>query len=241
MNDSQRPEFLYYGHSTVSFTLPGGEVVLIDPWVRHNPACPESLHEMERLDAMLITHSHPDHFADAVVLATRLRPRTVVANYEICHWLAAHGVDNVAPMNPGGSQEVLGCRVTMVRADHSSSIEDGGGLLYGGSAAGFVVETPSAGSGFRFYHAGDTALFSDMELIADLYRPEIGFVPVGDLFTMGPAEAALACKLLRLQRVVPIHYGTFPVLTGTPEEFGRELERLSVNCEVVTLEPGAKL
>lgn len=238
MSNSIRPPFLYYGHSTVAFHLPGGEVVMIDPWVAGNPACPPELHQVERIDAMLITHSHGDHFGDVLELARKCRPQVVVANFEICMWLAGQGIETVAPMNPGGSQEVLGCQVTMVRADHSSGLEAEGRLIYGGVAAGYVVRTPD---GYTFHHAGDTALYGDMKLTAELYGPELGFIPIGDLFTMGPKEAAWACRFLGLRQAVPIHYGTFPPLTGTPEAFEAELAKLDVDCEVLTLAPGATL
>lgn len=233
-----RPPFVYYGHSTLTFELASGEIVMIDPWVRGNPSCPVALHEPERIDALLITHAHSDHFADAVELAKRHRPKIVVANFEVGAWLIAQGVAHVSSMNPGGSQDVLGCRVTMVRAEHSSSLEVEGRLLYGGVAAGYVVRMAD---GYTFHHAGDTALYGDMRLTAELHRPDLGFLPIGDLYTMGPLEAAHACRLLKLRQVVPIHYGTFPVLTGTPADFEAELRQLEVDCEVLTLAPGTSL
>jgi L-ascorbate metabolism protein UlaG (beta-lactamase superfamily) len=138
-------------------------------------------------------------------------------------------------MNLGGSQEVLGHKVSMVRADHSCGISDGDRILYGGTAAGYVVRLEG---GYTFYHAGDTALFSDMQLIAELYRPELAFLPIGDLFTMGPDQAARACRYLGVRRVIPIHWGTFPLLTGTPESLGSHLESLGIACEMRPLQPG---
>ena len=172
MPRGSRPPFRYYGHSTITFELPGGEVVMIDPWVQGNPSCPPELHEPARVDAMLITHAHADHFGDVLELAKQI----VVANFEVCMWLAGQGIEAIAPMNPGGSQEVLGCRVTMVRAEHSTGLEHEGRLIYGGVAAGYVVRMPD---GYTFHHAGDTALYGDMKLTAELYAPELGFVPVG--------------------------------------------------------------
>ncbi len=230
-----RPKFTYLGHATVRCELPGGEVVLIDPWVDQNPSCPDEHKTFERIDAMLITHGHGDHMADAVALAKKHRPQVVIGTYELCQWLAGKGVENCSGMNVGGSQDALGLKVTQVFASHTSAIEDGGRVIDGGCATGFVVRLPD---GYTFYHAGDTALFSDMQLIAELYRPKLAFLPIGDHFTMDPHQAALACKFLEVREVVPIHWGTFPLLTGTPDQLEQELENLGVNCQVITLQPG---
>jgi L-ascorbate metabolism protein UlaG (beta-lactamase superfamily) len=234
-NNHPRPSFTFLGHATVRCNLPGGDVVLIDPWVAGNPSCPQDLKELERIDAMLITHGHYDHMGDAVELARRHRPRHIVASFEICTWLESKGIEGCSAMNLGGSQDLLGMTVSMVRADHSCGILDEGKLVYGGAAAGYIVKLDG---GFTFYHAGDTALFSDMQLIAELYRPELAFLPIGDLFTMDPVQAARACRYLGVRKVVPVHWGTFPVLPGTPEMLVKALEDLGVSCEVVTLHPG---
>lgn len=236
MNQTERPTFQYLGHSTVLVTLGDGRTMLVDPWVGQNPSCPDEAKEIERIDAMLISHGHFDHMGDAVELAKKHQPEIVVATFEICGWLESQGVENCSGMNIGGSQEVLGTRVTQVQAFHTSSIDDPErGMIYGGAASGFVVTLPD---GWAFYHAGDTALFSDMALLADLYRPHLAFLPIGDLFTMDPHQAALACKFLEVREVIPIHWGTFPALTGTPADLEKELADEGVNCKVVTLEPG---
>jgi L-ascorbate metabolism protein UlaG (beta-lactamase superfamily) len=234
-NHHPRPTFTYLGHATVRCNLPGGEVVLIDPWVMGNPSCPQELKNLKQIDAMLITHGHFDHMGDAVELARQHRPRSIVASFEICSWLESKGIENCSAMNLGGTQDVLGLSVSMVRADHSCGLLDEGKIVYGGAAAGYVVKLDG---GYTFYHAGDTALFSDMQLIAELYRPELAFLPIGDLFTMDPQQAARACRYLGVRKVVPVHWGTFPGLPGTPPMLVKALEDLGVSCEVVTLHPG---
>lgn len=237
MSPHPRPEFQYLGHSTVLCTLPDGRTLLIDPWVDHNPACPVEARRLARVDAMLITHAHSDHMGDAVELAQKHRPEKVVAVHEVAVWLQGQGVERCAGMNLGGSQEVLGTRVSMVRADHSSGISTPDGIRYGGLAAGYVVRLPE---GYTFYHAGDTALFSDMELIAELYRPALAFLPIGDLYTMNPLHAAIACRLLGVPAVIPIHYATFSALTGTAEALADALQDRGITTEVVALRPGER-
>ena len=234
MSDSTRPQFTYLGHSALRCDLPSGEVMMIDPWV-NNPTCPEHLKEQDRIDAMLITHGHFDHITDAADLAKRHQPGMVVTNPEICHWLGSKGVENLREMNIGGEIEVLGCQVTMTWTQHSSGIVDGDRMVYGGHPGGFVVETPG---GYTFYHVGDTEVFSDLQLIGRFHDIDLAFVPIGDNYTMGPKKAAFACQLLNAAKVVPIHWGTFPILTGTPEAFGQELADLGVECDLMVLQPG---
>jgi len=223
----------WLGHSTFEIELPGGEVILIDPWLQGNPKYPQG-HDLRRVDLMLVTHGHPDHFGDVVEVAKKFKP-PVVAMYEICQWLGQQGVENLAPMNKGGTQQAAGVRVSMTHAQHSSMIDDGGRIVYAGEPAGFVVHLPD---GRAFYHAGDTNLFSDMKLIRELYEPHLAMLPIGDHFTMDPRQAALACEYLHVSQVIPIHWGTFPQLTGTPQRLREELDERGWKAEVAELTPG---
>jgi L-ascorbate metabolism protein UlaG (beta-lactamase superfamily) len=230
-------ELRYLGHATFLVKTPEGKRLLIDPWVQGNPACPEKWKKLEGVDAMLVTHGHFDHIGDAVEIARTNEPKMVVGIFELCHWLAGKGVKHCAAMNKGGTQEVAGTRATMVHAVHSCGIVDGDKIVYGGEACGYVVEFSN---GFRLYHAGDTAVFSDMALIGKLYRPDLALLPVGDHFTMGPREAAEAIRLLGVGKVVPMHFGTYPLLTGTPEALRWETREIP-GVEILSLQPGMTL
>src|SRR5919109_495774 len=220
----------WLGHSTFFLETPAGKRVLIDPWVQNNPACPANKKQLPSIDVMLCTHGHGDHIGDGVELAKKHNPK-IAGVYELCLWLQKKGAKQILPMNKGGSQTVEGIRVTMVHADHSCGIEDDGQVIYGGEPCGYVIEFSN---GIRIYHAGDTAVFGDMQIIRDLYKPAIAMHPIGDHYTMGPRETAYACKLLRPKTVIPMHFGTFPVLTGKPSE----LKKLAKGVEVVEMKPG---
>ncbi len=222
----------WLGHSTFLIES-DGKRVLIDPWVMNNPACPDELKDVGDLDAMLITHAHFDHIGDAVEIAKSANPQTV-AIPETANWLSGKGVDNVIDMNKGGTVEVAGFRAHMVHAVHSCGITDGDQILYGGEAAGYVLELPN---GFKLYHAGDTAVFSDMQLIGRLLEPDVALLPIGDHYTMGPRSAAEAIRLLGVKTVVPMHFGTFPVLTGTPDDLRQNASDVD-GLEVLDLSPG---
>jgi L-ascorbate metabolism protein UlaG (beta-lactamase superfamily) len=213
---------------------PGGKHIILDPWVAENPVTPANQKSVDKLDYMLCSHGHSDHFADAVALAKKHNPR-VVGMYELCSFMQKKGAKQIAPMNKGGTQQVGDIKVSMVSAHHSSTIEDDGQAVNAGEPCGFVIEFEN---GFRLYHAGDTNVFGDMAIIRELYAPELCMLPVGDLFTMGPKEAAYACGLLKPKAVIPMHYATFPALTGTPEAFQKELKARGVNVEVITMKPG---
>ena len=227
--------FTWYGHSTFLVETPSGTRVMIDPWLTDNPACPDSHKDPGDLDLIMVTHGHFDHVADCVALSQKTGA-PVVANFEVGHWLQKKGVAEVIQMNKGGTVEAANLQITMVNAFHSSGITDGDEMIYGGEPAGFVCETENE---FRFYHAGDTCVFGDMKLIGELYEPELAFLPIGDHFTMGPREAAKAAHLLGVGIVVPMHYGTFPLLTGTPAALRDAIGTLPIN--VVDLEPGGTL
>jgi Predicted Zn-dependent hydrolases of the beta-lactamase fold len=229
-------ELTWLGHATFGVRTPGGKTILIDPWVQGNPACPEHLKIVEHCDLMLLTHAHFDHIGDSIPIAQRTGAK-VIGIVELLSWLGKKGVQNLSPMNKGGTQHFGDIRVTMVHADHSCGITDGDQILYGGEAVGYVVTLEN---GFRFYHAGDTNVFGDMALIHELYEPELVMIPIGDHFTMSPVEAAKAVQLLRARHVVPMHFGTFPLLTGRPEKL-RELTSGFDYCQVYDLKPGDTL
>jgi L-ascorbate metabolism protein UlaG (beta-lactamase superfamily) len=237
MLDLKGNRITYFGHSTFSLTIPSGHVALIDPWLKTNPRCPESLKKLDRVDAIFLTHAHSDHLGDLLDLAKQFRPK-LVANFETCLWLAGKGFEKlISPMNKGGSQQVGDFNVTMTHAMHSNSIEDDGEVVYAGEPAGYIVRLPGD---VTLYHAGDTAVFGDMKLIAELYRPQIALLPIGDLFTMGPCEAAMAIRFLGVKNVIPMHYATFAALTGTPDALQKETKDIP-GLIIHLLEPGASL
>lgn len=220
----------WLGHSSFRVRTPGGKEVLFDPWFTGNPAFPEAARPA-KADLILVSHGHSDHMTDAAAVA-KATNATVVGIWEIYSYLGTKGVKNLEPMNKGGTITVKGLRITMTDARHSSSFDDNG-IVYLGSAAGFVVKLEN---GQTIYYAGDTSLFGDMKIIAELYKPDIAFLPIGDRFTMGPDTAAIAAKWLGVKLVVPMHCGTFPLLTGTPEQLEQHLAGSGI--EVLKLAPG---
>jgi L-ascorbate metabolism protein UlaG (beta-lactamase superfamily) len=222
----------WLGHAAFLFESPNGTRVVVDPWIE-NPLAPPMARNLGRIDVILVTHGHFDHIGNTLELAIESKA-AVVSIAEIANYLQSRGIANPTGMNKGGTLEVKGLRVTMVDAKHSSDIEVDGKTISGGEAAGFVIEFED---GSKFYHAGDTSVFGDMKIIGDLYRPDVAILPIGGHFTMGPREAAYACGLLRPKRIIGMHYGTFPVLSGTPAEL-RKFLPASMKKNLVILEPG---
>ena len=213
----------WYGHSCVRIDTAGGKTVIIDPWFA-NPKSPIAVDAVDRCDLLLVTHGHFDHMGDAVALASRLRPAWPCM-HEMSLWLGRRlpgGADAVVGFNKGGMVEAAGLKVSMVTAHHSAGDwnADGETTLYLGDPAGFVIELED---GYRIYHAGDTEPFSDMRLIRELHAPDLAMLPIGGHFTMGPAGAAMAVEFLGVQEVLPLHYGTFPILAGTPAQLREAL------------------
>lgn len=228
----QKLAITWFGHSTFLVRTPGGRRLLFDPWLSSNPSCPDAMKAPPKADAILVSHGHLDHMGDLVACA-RATGAPVVGSYELCDWLTRKGITETRPMNTGGAQRLEGLRIVMTDARHSSGYVDDGRMVYMGEAAGYVVELED---GTSIYFAGDTSLFSDMKLLGELYRPRIAFLPIGDRFTMDPRQAALACEFLGVAQVVPMHWGTFPVLTGTPAELKALVEPRGV--QVLELRPG---
>jgi L-ascorbate metabolism protein UlaG (beta-lactamase superfamily) len=222
-------QITWLGHSSFRLRTPGGKELLFDPWYTGNPSFVESSRP-KSADLILVSHGHSDHITDAAAMAKQTGA-TVVGIWEVTSWLGAKGVQHIEPMNKGGTITSKGLHITMTDARHSSSIDKD--LTYLGEAAGFVVKLEN---GQTIYYAGDTSLFGDMKLIGELYKPDIAFLPIGDRFTMGPDTAAMAAQWLGVKQVVPMHYGTFPLLTGTPHQLEQHLKGTGI--EVLTLQPG---
>lgn len=225
----------WLGHATVLITTAKRTTILIDPFIEHNPKYPKNYKLPEKIDLLLLTHGHGDHISDAVPIAKKYSP-TVVGIVELIGWIQSKQVKNTVEMNLGGTYKHADVSISMVEAKHSSGIEDGDKVLYGGTPAGFVLTIED---GPVLYHAGDTSLYSDMQLTRDLYSPELAMLPIGGHYTMDPKAAAIAAKYLGVSSVLPVHFGTFPVLVGTPEELEKHLAGTGI--EVLKIEPGTIL
>ena len=218
----------WLGHGSFRLDSPEGKRIYVDPFLNGNPKCPESELEPERVDVIALTHGHGDHVGDTVALSQKFSPE-IVALLELNAWLGQQGAD-VPDMGPnkGGTIEAGGVKFTLVNAFHSSASEDG---EYLGESNGLVL---TFSNGTSIYFAGDTCVFSDMQLIGRIYSPDVAVLPIGGYFTMDPREAAVALELLGSKRCIPCHYGTFPVLTGTPDD----LRKVAPGVEIIELQPG---
>lgn len=222
----------WLGHAAFRFRTSDGTTVLVDPWLSDNPACPKAEETQDEVDAIFVTHGHFDHMTDAEPLAKQ-HGATVFAIHEIAVYLEAQGVETVVGLNKGGTVSGPGGVVgTMVDAVHSGGISGPEGIIPGGTPAGWVLTFPG---GARIYHAGDTMVFGDMRLIGELFSPHVGLLPIGGHYVMDPAQAGLAARLLGISTVVPMHYGTFPILAGTPAQLAEELEGSGIEVADLTI------
>jgi L-ascorbate metabolism protein UlaG (beta-lactamase superfamily) len=227
-------QITFLGHASFKIQSPEGKIIYIDAWLRENPVCPENLKFVSEADVFLVTHGHGDHLdPDLTDISARTGAR-IVAPAAVNQYLRTKGADKLEMINNGGMIEVEGIKVTMTNAFHAANINTPEGPAYPHASSGYVVELPS---GFRIYHAGDTGLFGDMQLIGDIYHPDVAMLPIGDRATMGPLQASYAARMVHPKVVIPIHYGTFPMLTGTAEEF-IDLLSTSPEIEVKPMKPG---
>jgi len=223
----------FLGHAAFKCVSPKGVVIYIDPFLSGNPKTPAEMKTVEKADLILVTHGHGDHVGDTLAIAEKTNAR-IVAMPELGRYLTRKGAKNVIGMNKGGTYTSHGIAITMVHAIHSSSVTEGDQVIYTGEPAGFVIRFEN---GFSLYHAGDTGVFSDMKIIGEIYKPELSVLPIGSHFTMDPREATYAAKLLGSKFVIPMHYGTFPVLTGTVEEFQKLMKDVP-QSKVLVVKPG---
>jgi len=235
MSDLKGTTVTWLGHATVHIATAKGTSILIDPFIEQNPKFPKGYKLPEKIDLILATHGHGDHVADLVSVASKYNP-TVVGMVELMGWAQSKGVKKTIGMNLGGSWSYEDVTVSMVEARHSSGVDGGSQIIYAGEPSGFVITIED---GPVLYHAGDTCAFLDMQLIRDLYQPQLAMLPIGDHYTMGPKGAALAAKYLGVKTVLPIHYGTFPVLTGMPEDLAQLLAGSGITVDAIA--PGESI
>lgn len=204
----------WFGHSAFQILSPKGKSILIDPWIDNPMGNAKFIDELNGVDIVLITHGHGDHLGNIVEIYEKFKPK-VYAIFEVSEYLRVKGVESIG-MNISGCVEDSNIKICMTEATHSSAEITDGNIIYLGNPVGFVITLEN---GLKIYHAGDTGLFGGLSLIGEFYKPDVVMLPIGGHFTMGPLEAAYAVKLLKPSYIIPMHYKTFPILTGTPEEF----------------------
>jgi L-ascorbate metabolism protein UlaG (beta-lactamase superfamily) len=228
----------WLGHATFHVVTPEGKQVLLDAWVDGNPSCPDAWKAKVRegLDAIFVTHGHFDHVNDLVDIATSTGAQ-VVCQFDLASWMQSKGVaeEKIVGFNKGGTVEVAGIKATMTSAQHSSTIAENGTIVPMGDAAGYILRFSND---FTVYLTGDTAVTYDMLIMGDLYQPDLAILPIGDHFTMDPRQAAYALKLIRADYAIGCHWGTFPLLTGTPEALEAACQEFNVTTRVLPLRPG---
>ncbi len=203
----------FHGHAVLSIELEDGQKLLFDPFINGN-AMTDLDAETVDPDWLLITHGHSDHVGDMVAIAKRTEA-PIISVVEVCQYATSKGVTKTHGMNIGGSYTFPFGKVRFVQTQHSSGLEEDGKMIYMGNPAGIILEA----EGKTIYHAGDTALFGDMALIGEQFAIDVAFLPIGDNFTMGPKDAAVAAHLLKAKKVVPVHYNTFPLIKQDPAAF----------------------
>ncbi len=235
VGQAAEPKLRWLGHAAFVFTARTGNVFLIDPWMT-NPKAPKNV-TFTHVEGILVTHGHADHVGEAFELAKKYNA-PLVASHELTEIAKKHGVTKVLPINAGGTQRIGDVEITAVTAVHSSSYQEGETTVYAGAPLGFIVAEDGIPT---FYHAGDTGTTFDMALLSELYHPAVALLPIGGVYTMKPAEAALSARSLMVQSIIPMHYGTFPALSGTPQELEMAIKRMGLSTRVVALTPGQEM